>query len=160
MMRVMANPEIMIYIDADACPVKNEVYRVAIRHQLDVRVVANQYIQTPNVRHIIAIQVPKGADVADDWIAQKAGEWDIVVTADIPLAARCLENGATVIGTKGREFTREGIGDALASRALGEELRSMGVATGGPAPMSQRDRSRMLEALDNAVVRLQRAMSA
>ncbi|MFT7580497.1 MAG: hypothetical protein ACI9MR_002168 [Myxococcota bacterium] len=153
-------PEITIFIDADACPVKAEVYKVAVRYTLDVRVVANQYIQTPAVRYIVAIQVPQGADVADDWIAEKAGPFDLVVTADIPLAARCLEKGSIVIGTKGREFNDDNIGNALASRELGQELREIGIQTGGPAPMSQKDRSRMLESLDRAVLQQQKKMAA
>ena len=147
--------KITIYVDGDACPVKKEVYRVAMRYQLDVRVVANHYIQTPPVRHIVAIQVPKGEDVADDWIATKVGPTDIVITADILLAARCLEKGAHVLGNKGRPFTVDNIGDSVASRALGKELREMGIQTGGPAPMSQKDRSLMLQNLDRIVTQLQ-----
>ena len=143
-----------IYIDADACSVKQEVYKVAIRYRWDVRVVANQYIQTPPSKLIYCITVGQGADVADDWIADKARAGDVVVTNDIPLAARCLENGARVLGQKGREFTENSIGEALAGRELSQNLREMGVMTGGPKPTTPQDKSRFLERLDAILVAL------
>ncbi len=149
-----------IYIDADACSVKKEVYKVAVRYQWPVRVVANHYIQTPQSRLIVCIMVGKGADVADDWIADRSTRGDVVITSDIPLAARCLENGARVLGQKGREFTTESIGDALASRELSQNLREMGVATGGPKPMEGQDRSRFASKLDDILVALDRQASS
>ncbi|MBD89342.1 MAG: hypothetical protein CL940_03320 [Deltaproteobacteria bacterium] len=149
-----------IYIDADACSVKKEIYKVAVRYEWPVRVVANHYIQTPQSRLIVCIMVGKGADVADDWIAERSKVGDVVITSDIPLAARCLENGARVLGQKGREFTTESIGDALASRELSQNLREMGVATGGPKPMEGQDRSRFAGKLDEILVALDRDSSA
>ena len=146
----------MIYIDADGCAVKDEVYRVARRYAWRVLVVANQPIQTPSSPLIFSVIVGKGADVADDYIAERVGVGDIVVTADIPLAARALEKEARVLGPKGREFTPSSIGEALASRALSQELREMGVMTGGPAPMARQDRSRFLGALDMLINAIQR----
>lgn len=146
-----------VFIDADACPVKDETYKVAKRHGMVVWVVANQYIQTPRGEDVRLVTVKSGDDEADDWIAERAGRGDIVVTADIPLAARALDNGARVLGIKGREFTKEGIGDALAGRELSSQLREMGIQTGGPAPFSKRDRSTFsnkLDALAHAVKRL------
>ncbi len=149
-----------VYIDADACPVKSEVYKVAERYKWPTFVVANQQINTPASVLIYAIKVGTGMDEADDWIAERAAPGDIVITADIPLAARALENGARVLGLKGREFTADSIGNALADRALSQELRESGVETGGPAPMQKKDRSRFLGKLDeliNAVLREQGA---
>lgn len=146
-----------IYIDADACSVKKETYKVAVRHGWPVRVVANQYIQTPPSRSIICITVGKGEDVADDWIAERSAPGDVVITNDIPLASRCLEKGARVLGQKGREFTPSSIGDALAGRELSQNLREMGVMTGGPKPMEQKDRSRFLGKLDEILVALNRS---
>jgi hypothetical protein len=150
-------PMLMIYIDADGCPVKDEVYRVAARYDLAVRVVANTNQRIPPSSNIEAVVVGQGTGVADDWIAGHAGAADIVVTADIPLAARCIKNGARVLGPKGREFTPDSIGDALASRELSDHLRQMGLMTGGPAPMSKKDRSRFMAGLDRIInaVRLQ-----
>ena len=145
-----------VYIDADACSVKKEIYKVATRYQWPVRVVANQYIQTPRSRLIVCIMVGQGADVADDWIAERSKAGDVVITNDIPLAARCLENGARVMDQKGREFTTESIGDALAGRELSQNLREMGVATGGPKPMEGQDRSRFTGQLDGLLVLLDR----
>lgn len=145
-----------IYIDADGCAVKDEVYRVARRYGWGTFVVANQPINTPPSQLIFCITVGRGADEADDYIAERAGPGDIVITADIPLAARALEKQARALGPKGREFTPDSIGDALASRALSQELREAGVLTGGPAPMAKKDRSRFLSKLDelvNAVLR-------
>lgn len=145
-----------IYIDADACPVKDEVYKVASRYRWQVLVVANQYINTPASPRILSVVVDKGEDVADDYIAERAELGDIVVTADILLASRCLQRGARVVGPKGRTFTADNIGDSLSGRELSQQLREMGVATGGPKPMDKRARSQFLSKLDqlvNAVVR-------
>ncbi|MBM4355593.1 MAG: YaiI/YqxD family protein [Deltaproteobacteria bacterium] len=140
-----------IYVDADGCPVKEEVYRVARRCALFVYVVANSYIQLPRGLHAELVMVGRGEGVADDWIAAHAGPGDIVVTADLPLAARCIEAGARVIHPKGREHTSESIGNALAGRALTQHLLEIGVTPGGPAPMGQKDRSRFLNNLDALV---------
>ncbi len=145
-----------LYIDADACPVKKEAYRVAARYGWPTFVVANQFINAPASQIIFCIQVGDGMDEADDWIAERAGVGDIVITADIPLAARALENGARALGPRGREFTEDSIGDALASRALSQDLREMGVETGGPAPMAQKDRSQFLQKLDQLINAAQR----
>jgi len=145
-----------IYIDADACPVKDETYKVAKRYRWRLFAVANQPINTPSFPGFFSIMVSQGADVADDYIADKCGPGDIVITADIPLAARCLDEGARVLGIKGKEFTPSSIGDALAGRELSQHLRESGVMTGGPAPMGQRDRSRFLSKLDELVNAVQR----
>ncbi|WP_460448486.1 YaiI/YqxD family protein [Alsobacter sp. SYSU BS001988] len=148
---------IAIYVDADACPVKAEVYRVAERHRLRVFVVANSFMQIPRDPMIERVVVPAGPDAADDWIAERAVRGAVVITADIPLASRCIKSGADVIGPTGKPFTPDSIGMALASRNLMEELRSAGETTGGPRPFSPRDRSAFLSALDLAIVRLKRA---
>jgi uncharacterized protein YaiI (UPF0178 family) len=148
-----------LYIDADACPVKDEVYRVADRYRLPVFVVSNSWIRTPRHERISQIVVDDGPDVADDWIAERAGVGDIVVTADIPLADRALKAGAQAIHPTGRVFTLASIGSALASRSIGEHLRSMGEITGGPKPFVAADRSRFLQALDAAVVRARKTPS-
>ena len=145
-----------IYIDADGCPVKQETYKVAVRYQLAVRVVANRHIQIPTSPLIQVVTVGDGFDAADDWIVEHAGVADIVITADIPLAARCLENGARVLGPKGRPFTDDSIGDAVASRALSQHLRESGINTGGPAPMAKKDRSRFLAKLDELINAIRR----
>jgi uncharacterized protein YaiI (UPF0178 family) len=145
-----------IYIDADACPVKDEVYRVAARYGLPVLVVCNSWIRTPADPRITLAVVDEGPDVADDWIAERAGAGDIVITADIPLAERALGNGAQALHPNGRLFTTDNIGGALASRAIGEHLRSMGEITGGPRAFAPADRSRFLQALDAAVTRARR----
>jgi uncharacterized protein YaiI (UPF0178 family) len=145
-----------IYIDADACSVKDEIYRVAKRYRWPTIVVANQYMPTPSTPLISSVVVAQGSDVADDYIAERAGPGDIVVTADIPLAARGLENGARVLGSRGREFTEDAIGEALASRELSQQLREMGIMGTGPAPMAKKDRSRFLEKLDQLVHSVQR----
>jgi len=143
----------VIYVDADACPVKAEVYRVAERHGVRVVVVANAPLAVPREPLIARVVVGSAPDEADDWIAQRAGPRDIVVTADVPLAARCVRNGAAVIAPTGRVFTEASIGLALATRDLLTDLRSAGVATAGPKPFGPRDRSAFLAALHQALVR-------
>ena len=145
-----------IFVDADACSVKNEVYRVAKRCRLDVRVVANRHLNTPTSPLIEAGVVGGGPDAADDWIAEHAGAGDIVVTADIPLAARCLDKGARVIGQRGRELTESSIGSALSARNLSDHLREIGVMTGGPPPMAKKDRSLFLSRLDEIINAIRR----
>ncbi len=145
-----------IFVDADACPVKAEVYRVAGRYGLKVLVVAGAFLMVPQEPNIERVIVEAGPDAADDWIAERAGPGDIVVTADIPLAGRSLAAGAQALGPTGRAFTSDSIGSALASRALGEHLRSIGETTRGPAPFRPEDRSRFLSALDEAVNRARR----
>mgnify|MGYP001038524988 CR=1 FL=1 len=140
-----------LYVDADACPVKEEVYRVARRYELKVFVVANSVIRGPSETLIEMVVVSGGFDVADDWIAERAGRGDIVITSDIPLAGRCIETGARVVGPKGFEFTEDAIGDALATRALHDMLRQSGTFNGGPAPFAKVDRSRFLSKLDELV---------
>jgi uncharacterized protein len=147
-----------IYVDADACPVKEEVYRVARRYGMQVVVVANatavsfrQPLRVP-VDARIDLVVRRGFGAADDWIAEQAGTGDVVVTADIPLAARCLANNALVLDPKGRPFTDKDIGSTLAMRNLTDELRQGGTVTGGPAPITAKDRSRFLSTV-NAVRR-------
>ena len=139
-----------IYVDADACPVKDEVYRVARRYALPVKVVANAPLRVP-ADPLVELVVRPGFGAADDWIAEQAGPGDVVVTADIPLAARCLAKGARVLSPKGQPFTDNDIGAALAMRDLMDELRQGGAVTGGPAPMTAKDRSRFLSKLDEAV---------
>jgi uncharacterized protein YaiI (UPF0178 family) len=145
-----------IYVDADACPVKEEVYRVARRYGLRVAVVANAPLRVP-ADPLVELVVRPGFGAADDWIAQEAGQGDIVVTADIPLAARCLEKEARVLDPKGRAFTENDIGSALALRDLREELRQSGALTGGPSPMTPKDRSRFLSKLDEVANAVKRA---
>ncbi len=148
---------IEIYVDADACPVKAEVYRVAGRHGLKVHIVSNSFINVPRDPLIERVIVGAGPDAADDWIAERAGRGSIVITADIPLASRCVKAGADVIGPTGRPFTENSVGMALATRNLMDELRQAGAVTGGPKPFSAKDRSAFLSALDLALVRLKRA---
>jgi uncharacterized protein YaiI (UPF0178 family) len=145
-----------LYIDADACPVKDEVYKVATRYQLPVFVVSNSWIRTPALKLVTSVVVDEGPDIADDWIAERAGPSDVVITADIPLADRALKAGAATIHPTGRVFTPDNIGAALASRGIGEHLRSMGEITGGPKPFTPADRSKFLQALDTAVVKARR----
>src|SRR6266566_9861256 len=147
---------LIIYIDADACPVKDEIYRVARRSAMRVAVVANAPLRVPAGDRIELVVRP-GFGAADDWIAEQAGPGDVVVTADIPLAARCLAKGAHVLGPKGRPFTDNDIGAALAMRELTDALRQGGEVAGGPAPMTPRDRSRFLSKLDEAVNAVRRA---
>jgi uncharacterized protein YaiI (UPF0178 family) len=142
-----------IFVDGDACPVKDEVYAVASRLGLAVIVVANQRIHVPQDLGVEMIVVEAGPDAADDWIAEEIRPSDVVVTADIPLAARCLEAGALALGTNGREFTLDSIGGALATREIKAHVRETGVMTGGPPPLSSRDRSRFSNILDQVVHR-------
>jgi len=145
-----------IYVDADACPVKQEVYRVAQRYDLGVTLVAASWMRIPGGPDIVLEVVDQGFDAADDWIVAHAGPGDIVITADIPLAARCLAAGAYVLGQTGRPFTESNIGDALATRNLLSEMRSAGIESGGPPPFNPQDRSRFLQALDRAIHALRR----
>jgi uncharacterized protein len=145
-----------IYVDADACPVKDEVYRVARRYVMPVKVVANAPLRVP-AGGLVELIVRAGFGAAADGISDQAGPGDIVVTADIPLAARCLAKGARVLDPKGRPFTDSDIGSALALRGLMDELRQGGVVTGGPAAMTPKDRSRFLSKLDEAVNAVRRA---
>ena len=140
-----------IFVDADACPVKKEVYRVASRYRLNVTLVANAWMRIPDEAGIVLKVVGKGFDEADDWIAEHVKAQDIVITADIPLASRCLEKGAHVIGSSGKPFTEENIGDAVATRDLMAELRGAGEIMGGPPPLQKRDRSRFLEQLNEVI---------
>ena len=137
-----------IYIDADACPVKQEVYRVAGRCRLEVTLVANSWMRTPAEKWITLEVVDHGFDAADDWIVEHLQDLDIVITADVPLASRCIKAGARVVGPTGRPFTKDNIGSAVATRNLLEELRGAGEITGGPPPLQKRDRSRFLQKLE------------
>src|SRR5690349_1879568 len=150
-------PMTAIYVDADACPVKAEIYRVAQRYQLKVFVVSNAYLNVPRDPRIELVVVSDGFDAADNWIAERAGPGDIVVTADIPLADRSLKAGAMAIGNTGVPFTQASIGMAMANRELLSNLRAMGEITGGPRPMTPRDRSRFLSALDEAIQKWRRS---
>ncbi|TDR89056.1 YaiI/YqxD family protein [Enterovirga rhinocerotis] len=151
------SPPIEILVDADACPVKDEIYRVAARHGLRTRVVANRPIAIPRDALIERVVVGAAPDAADDWIAGEAQRGVVVVTADVPLAHRCVSAGADVIAPTGKPFTASSIGMALATRDLMQDLREAGAVTGGPRPFSPRDRSAFLQALDLAIVRLKRA---
>jgi uncharacterized protein YaiI (UPF0178 family) len=150
------NP-ITIYVDADACPVKNEVYRVAARHRIKTIVVSNSPIAVPRDPLIERVVVAAGMDEADNWIAERAARGSIVITADIPLASRCVKAGAATIAPTGRVFSEDSIGMTLATRNLMDSLRSAGEITSGPKSFSPRDRSSFLSALDQAIVRLKRA---
>ena len=145
-----------VYVDADACPVKEEVYKVAGRYGLSVILVANSYMRYPGTRGVRLVVVEEGADAADDWIAEHVGEDDIVITGDIPLAARCLDRGARVLGHKGRPFTPENVGESLATRHLLTQLRDQGVMGGGPPPFAKKDRSLFLQKLDETVQAIRR----
>lgn len=147
---------IQIYVDADACPVKDEIYKVAERYGLKVFVVSNSPIATPRTPMIERVLVGDKPDAADDWIAGQASASDVVITADVPLADRCIKAGASVISPNGRVMTEDSIGNTLATRNLMQDLRSAGHVTGGPKPFQPRDRSSFLSALDAAIVRLKR----
>ena len=151
-----ADDRIVVYVDADACPVKDEVYRVAARYGLKTFVVANQPIAVPRDPAIERVLVSSGPDVADDWIAERARKGAVVITADVPLADRCIKAGAAVIGPSGRSFTLASIGSDLAMRNLLSDLRSAGTDTRGPKPFTPRQRSDFLQALDRAIVGLKR----
>ena len=140
-----------ILIDADSCPVKQEVYRVARRYGLKVTVVANSQMHIPGEDWLKLVVVGDQFDAADDWIVENITKNDIVISGDIPLASRCLKKGARVLGPKGRVFTDESIGNALATRNLMSHLRDIGITTGGPAPIEKRDRSRFLQSLDGII---------
>jgi uncharacterized protein YaiI (UPF0178 family) len=145
-----------IYVDADACPVKQEVYRVAGRYQLDVTLVANSWMRVPAETWLALHVVGNSADAADDWIALHASAHDIVVTSDVPLASRCLKAGARVLGPSGKAFTEQNIGQAVAMRDLSTELRGAGEITGGPSRLEAADRSRFLQQLDGMVQAIRR----
>jgi uncharacterized protein len=146
-----------ILVDADACPVKEEIYRVAYRHKIPVVIVANSHFRVPDHPLITKQVVSDGFDAADDWIAEQSDAHAVVITADILLADRCLKAGATVIGNNGKPFTSASIGGAIATRAIMADLRAgAGEGIGGPAPFSKADRSRFLQEIDTALVRLKR----
>ena len=149
-------PDVRILVDADACPVKDEVYRVAFRRGVAVRVVSNMRMRVPDHVLVERVVVSDAFDAADDWIVEQASARDVVITGDILLADRCLKAGATVIGHNGRPFTNASIGGAIATRSIMADLRVGGDVVGGPAPFAKDDRSRFLQALDEALVRLQK----
>lgn len=143
--------DLRIYVDADACPVKPEVYRVATRYDVPVTLVACRWMSTPSDGKVALEVVEAGFDAADDWIVERVERSDIVVTTDIPLAARCLQKTPFVLSPNGRPFTEENIGDVLATRTLLADLRGAGIASGGPAPFAPQDRSRFLQELDRMI---------
>ena len=147
---------LQIFIDADACPVKQEVYRVAGRYGLCVTLVANSWMRVPNEPWIALEVVGDGLDAAEDWIAEHVQPLDIVVTADVPLASRCVKVGARVVGPTGKLFTQDNIGESVATRDLLSELRSMGEITGGPPPLKKRDKSHFLQRLDDVIQSIHR----
>ena len=153
-----AAPSLHILVDADACPVKEEIYKVAFRHDVPVAIVSNGYMRVPVHPLVKRVVVGSGFDAADDWIAERADAGAIVVTTDILLADRCLKQGATVIGPNGKPFTASSIGAAVATRAIMADLRAgaVGDPIGGPPPFAKTDRSRFLQALDAALVQLKR----
>jgi uncharacterized protein len=146
-----AKTPLLIFVDADACPVKEEVYKVARRHGCGVRVVSNSFMRTPADVQLVFVEA--GPDVADDWIVEHVRPADIVITNDVPLAARTLKAGSMALGATGKPFTASSIGAALAHRDLSEHLRSIGQMTSGPGAFSQADRSRFLSALDTMVTK-------
>ncbi len=146
-----------IYVDADACPVKDEVYRVARREGLKVWVVTNGGVRIPDDPQIERVIVPEGLDRADDWIAKKIGAGDLAITADVPLASRCVKSGARAIAPDGKAFTASSIGAQLATRNLLTSLREAGEIRGGGRPFTKQDRSRFLSALDHAIQAIRRA---
>jgi len=145
---------VRIFVDADACPVKEEIYKVAWRRAVPVKVVSNAYLRVPDHPLIERVVVSDKFDAADDWIAGEADTRTVVITGDILLAGRCLKAGATVIGQNGKPFTSASIGGAIATRAIMEDLRAGVGMTGGPSPFVKTDRSRFLQALDDALARL------
>ena len=146
-----------IYVDGDGCPVKDEVYRVAGRYGLKVWVVANDWLRVPDGPLVTRIIVSEGLDLADDWIAQRIGRGDIAITADVPLAARCVKRGARALAPNGRAFTADSIGSDLATRNLMTSLREAGEVRGGGRPFGKQDRSRFLGALDGAIQAIKRS---
>jgi uncharacterized protein YaiI (UPF0178 family) len=152
----MPATSIAIYVDADACPVKQEVYRVAERHGIKVFVVSNSPIAVPRDPSIERVVVSAGMDKADDFIAERSRKGAVVITADVPRAARAVKAGAVAIAPDGKPFSEDSIGMALATRNLMDQLRSEGAVTGGPKPFSQKDRSAFLGSLDREIVRLKR----
>ena len=140
-----------IYVDADACPVKDEIYKVAQRYGLQVTLVANSYMRHPGGEAVKLVVVDKERDEADDWIVANVERNDIVITADIPLAARCLDEGARVLGHKGKPFTPENVCESLATRQLLTQLREQGVMGGGPPPFAKKNRSLFLQQLDQMI---------
>jgi uncharacterized protein len=151
------HPLLEIYVDADGCPVKDEVYRVAARYGLRVRVVANDWLRVPDDPLVTRVTVGEGLDRADDWIAERIGPGDIAITADVPLADRCVKRGARAIAPNGRAFTEASIGSDLASRNLMTALREAGTIRVGGRPFTRQDRSRFLGALDHAIQAIRRA---
>ncbi len=145
-----------IFVDADACPVKNEVYRVASRYKLNVTLVTNSWMRVPQEKRIILKVVGDGFDEADDWIVAHIKSQDIVITSDILLASRCLKDDAFVIGSTGKSFTDDNIAGAVATRNLMEELRESGEITGGPSPLKKSDRSNFLQELDKVIQSIRR----
>ena len=143
--------KVRILVDADACPVKEEVYKVAFRREVPVKVVSNSRIRVPDHPLVERVLVSDAFDAADDWIAEQADARTVVITSDILLADRCLRTGATVLGHNGKPFTAAGIGSAIATRAIMADLRAGGDVIGGPAPFAKADRSRFLQALDEAL---------
>lgn len=148
--------KIEIYVDGDACPVKEEILRVATRHGLKIHMVSNSWMRLENSPLINQVIVAEGPDVADDWIAEHITANDIAITADIPLADRCVKQGACVIGSTGKPFTEESIGMALAMRDLMTQLRETGEITGGPSGFTKQDRSRFLSTLEETIQSVKR----
>jgi len=149
-----------VLVDADACPVKEEIYKVAWRHKVPVTLVSNALLRVPDHPLVECVTVTDAFDAADDWIAERAGEGTLVVTSDILLANRCLKAGALVIGPGGKAFTDASIGTAIATRAIMADLRAGGMPLGGPPPFTKKDRSAFLQAMENALVRLKRSSAA
>ena len=145
-----------IFVDADACPVKEEVYRVAQRYGIKVTLVSNAWLRAPKEEWLELVIVDGELDAADSWIIEHVAKNDIVVSADIPLASECLKKGVRVLGPRGRPFTEDSIGAALATRELTSHLRDMGEMTGGPPPFQKRDRSQFLQALDRMIQAIRR----
>lgn len=143
-----------IYVDGDACPVREEIFRVADRMGLTVYVVSNgsRPIRPPNRQNVQMVTVPQGADVADDWIAERVTAVDVCVTSDIPLASRCIAQGGQAVAPNGKRWSKDNIGNAMAGRAVSQHLREIGFNTGGPPPLTKQDRSRFLSALDAAIL--------
>jgi uncharacterized protein YaiI (UPF0178 family) len=154
---MVSGTPIRILVDADACPVKDDVYRVAERRKVQVSVVSNSWFRVPTGPLVERVVVDGGFDAADDWIAERADARSVVITGDILLADRCLKAGATVIGHNGKPFTAASIGSAIATRAIMADLRAGGDIVGGPPPFAKADRSRFLQALDQVLTRLARS---